>query len=68
MKSKCLKELNDKEVYEMIENVDERLVAQHEWGGRTHYYFMCDVCRKIHRYVGIEHRVVPNQPAIGWDY
>jgi len=66
MKEKCLKNLSEKDVYEMIQDVDEKIVGQYECGGRTHYEFICPACGTVHVFAGIEHGVVPNQPALGW--
>jgi hypothetical protein len=65
---KCLKELSEKQLYELLDNEQLDSTFHQEVGGRLHLYFFCQVCQREHLWITADTGVVPNQPALGWQY
>jgi len=65
---RCLKQLSERELYELLDNEQLDSTAHLLIGGRMHLWFMCPVCRREHLWITADTGVVPNQPALGWQY
>jgi hypothetical protein len=65
---RCIKELSEAELFAKWNNNEVELETLFTWGGRTHYLFNCPACGYSHLWISEEWGVVPNQPALGWQY